>query len=179
MVGASYSHADILKFDNLSLSRPQTPPGAKQRSSPGPGTSSSPPPRRTYTSFLSETNNAWGHGEDELGDEQLGFDEDEDEFGLPSIATMRRKGKRLSSRTEKDPGGSQTSLPSRNNVKSPMNSWTLDNGDVADTRAIPTYPSAKKAEGKILRPQYKGKHAEGNHGLEDVILLQWPNHHTD
>jgi hypothetical protein len=31
----------------------------------------------------------------------------------------------------------------------------MDNGDVADTRAIPTYPSAKKSDGKILRPQYK------------------------
>lgn len=35
--------------------------------------------------------------------------------------------------------------------------WALDNGDVAEERAIPSYPSAKRSsEGqKILRPQYK------------------------
>src|SRR6185295_1181294 len=28
-------------------------------------------------------------------------------------------------------------------------------GDIAEERGIPTYPSPKKSEGKILRPQYK------------------------
>lgn len=139
---------------SVSDSRPRTPPVPRQKSSPGPGAGSPPPPRRTYTSFLSDTNNAWDADEDALGDDQLGFDEDEDEFGLPSIATMRRKGKRLSNKKGKDAGG-QSDLRNGSNAASTLASWSLDNGDVADSRAIPTYPSAQKAEGKILRPQYK------------------------
>ena len=68
---------------------------------------------------------------------------------------MRRKGKRLSNKKGKDPGGTRPDLRNGNNAASTLASWALDNGDVADTRAIPTYPSAKKSEGKILRPQYK------------------------
>ena len=86
----------------------------------------------------------------------MAYDEDEDEFGLPSIASMRRKGKRLSNKRGNDPGGpSHPELRNGNNAASTLASWALDNGDVADTRAIPTYPSAKKTDGKILRPQYK------------------------
>ena len=31
----------------------------------------------------------------------------------------------------------------------------MSNGDIAEERGLPTYPTAKKSEGKILRPQYK------------------------
>lgn len=68
---------------------------------------------------------------------------------------MRRKGKRLSNKKGKDPGGGWPNLQNGNNAASTLASWALDNGDVADTRAIPTYPTAKKVDGKILRPQYK------------------------
>lgn len=68
---------------------------------------------------------------------------------------MRRQGKRLSNKKGKDPGGGQPSLPNGNAVSNTASSWALDNGDVADLRGIPSYPSAKKSEGKILRPQYK------------------------
>ena len=143
---------------NVSDSRPRTPPSftrGKSTPPPQPRVNTSPPPRRTYTSFLSDTNSAWVADEDGAGEEeeQLGYDEDEDEFGLPSIASMRRKGKRLSNKKGKDPGGARAA--NGNNAASA--SWALDNGDVADTRAIPTYPSlsTKKSEGKILRPQYK------------------------
>ena len=87
---------------------------------------------------------------------QFAYDEDEDEFGLPSITSMRRKGKRLSNKKGKDPGGqARPDLRNGSNAASALASWALDNGDVAEARAIPTYPSAKKSEGKILRPQYK------------------------
>ena len=33
--------------------------------------------------------------------------------------------------------------------------WRVDTGDIAEERGIPSYPIAKKSEGKILRPQYK------------------------
>ncbi|KAK5168863.1 GTPase-activating protein [Saxophila tyrrhenica] len=124
-------------------------------STTSPKTNDPPPTRRTYTSFLSDTNNAWNvDGTDGTGD-QLAYDEDEDEFGLPSIASTRRKGKRLSTKNKTDPGGSRPELRNGNNAASTLATWALDNGDVAEVRAIPSYPSAKATEGKILRPQYK------------------------
>ncbi|KAF2772480.1 RabGAP/TBC [Teratosphaeria nubilosa] len=162
--GASYSHTDILNFNNLSLnpsSRPQTPPAlTRNKSTPPPtkSTSTSTPPRRTYTSFLSSTDNAWGVvNEDAEVEDEIGFDDDEDEFGLPSIASMRRKDKKLASKRGKDPVTTAGSSGLRNGFAPSSTSagWALDNGDVAEERAIPTYPSAKKSEGKILRPQYK------------------------
>jgi hypothetical protein len=33
--------------------------------------------------------------------------------------------------------------------------WRLNSGDIAEERGIPNYPTTKKSEGKILRPQYK------------------------
>ena len=104
---------------------------------------------------MSDTDNAWGAEQDAAEDDQLRYDEDEDEFGLPSIASMRRKGKRLPNKKVKDPGGTYPELRNGNNAASTLATWALDNGDVADTRTIPSYPSAKKSEGKILRPQYK------------------------
>ena len=118
----------------------------------------SPPSRRTYTSFLSPTNPTFNTGlQDEGGDEdgQPGFDDDEDEFGLPSIASMRRNGKRISNKKVKDPGGTAPNLGNGNTAAPGLASWALDNGDVSEERGIPSYPSARKSEGKILRPQYK------------------------
>ncbi|KAK5117200.1 hypothetical protein LTR85_008968 [Meristemomyces frigidus] len=160
VIGASYSHADVLNLNNLSLSgdsRPRTPPSLPRNKSTPPPTKSniSPPPRRTYTSFLSASEDPWGAPQDgEEAEDQLGYDEDEDEFGLPSIASMRRKGKRISNKKGKDPGGTASTQRNGNN-SSQLSAWALDNGDVAEERTIPTYPSAKKVEGKILRPQYK------------------------
>lgn len=95
--------------------------------------------------------------QDEQDDEDgFGYDDDEDEFGLPSIASMRRKGKRLSYQKGKDSGVLRSSsLRNHINASPSLASWAIDNGDVAEERTIPTYPSPKKAEGKILRPQYK------------------------
>lgn len=108
----------------------------------------SPPPRKTYTSFLRATNDDWDADEDEDDDAQYILeDDDEDEFGLPSIASMRRKGKRKPPDKGKDPGGSAVS------PTIPAN-WR-DTGDIAEERGIPNYPTTKKSEGKILRPQYK------------------------
>ncbi|KAF2445615.1 RabGAP/TBC [Karstenula rhodostoma CBS 690.94] len=152
IIGASYSHADILKLDALSSSRPRTPPSATHsRESSIPtarsSTTRSPPPRATYTSFLNQTHNDWNDGEDDEGD--IMFEDDEDEFGLPSIASMRRKGRRKEPTKGKDPGGT-----SRNSLGS--TAWrAIDSGDIAEERGIPNYPTAKKTEGKILRPQYQ------------------------
>lgn len=138
-----------------SNSRPRTPPTRDSSKPPTrTATSFSPPPRRTYTSFFGESNNDWepaAEGEDD--EDALAFDEDEDEFGLPSIASMRRKGKRQASKNRSDSGG--LGPPSLGSRPKP-GSWTLgDNGDIAEERGLPNYPTAKKNEGKILRPQYK------------------------
>ncbi|KXT01319.1 hypothetical protein AC578_2701 [Pseudocercospora eumusae] len=171
VIGASYSHADILKLDNLSLSgdRPRTPPSSSSArgsgNTPPPGTGRSPTSRPKYQSFLSETSNAWDDEEDTFG-----LDEDEDEFGLPSIASMRRKGKKASTKKTKESSvisgfGSDNRTPypnaSRNGSVTSTSSLpyapALDNGDVSEVRAIPAYPAMKRStEGqKILRPQYK------------------------
>ncbi|ORY16023.1 GTPase activating protein-like protein GYP1 [Clohesyomyces aquaticus] len=157
VIGASYSHADILNIGSLSVSgsnsRPRTPPsvGHSRDSSAAPGRAgslTSPPPRASYTSFLRETNHDWDDNEDEGAD--IMFDDDEDEFGLPSIASMRRKDRRKAPTKGKDPGGTA----SRNSLGS-MAWRSIDAGDIAEERGIPNYPTAKKLEGKILRPQYQ------------------------
>jgi len=68
---------------------------------------------------------------------------------------MRRKSKRLQSKPGKDQGGIVSDHRKGTSSASASALWALDNGDVAEERALPTYPSAKKIEGKILRPQYK------------------------
>lgn len=69
---------------------------------------------------------------------------------------MRRKGKRASARKGHDPGGAHQQS-TRNGLSAPSlpAAWMMDHGDVADSRAIPSYPLPKKMEGKTLRPQYK------------------------
>ncbi|KAF2640134.1 RabGAP/TBC [Massarina eburnea CBS 473.64] len=156
VIGASYSHTDILKFESLSVSastsRPRTPPATTHTRGeslpPQPKSALSPPiTRKPYNNFLHDTNNDWDN-QDEGGD--ILFEDDEDEFGLPSIASMRRKGRRKERTKGKDPGGTA----SRNgSVSAPWRA--IDSGDIAEERGIPTYPTAKKTEGKILRPQYQ------------------------
>lgn len=71
---------------------------------------------------------------------------------------MRRKDKRSSKKAAKDTGNlaaRASNLRNGGNATSALASWALDNGDVAEERTLPTYPSAKKIDGKILRPQYK------------------------
>lgn len=113
----------------------------------------SPPPRRDFTSFWSGTNDDWTAGNPDDEDDALGFDEDEDEFGLPSIASIRRKDKRLTK--TKSAGSTYPELRSGRTAVSTLGSWAASNGDIAEERGLPNYPSAKKSEGKILRPQYK------------------------
>ncbi|KAF1963688.1 RabGAP/TBC [Byssothecium circinans] len=150
VIGASYSHTDILKFDSLNISgstsRPRTPPStthSRESPSAARGTASPPITRKPYNNFLNDTNNDWDD-EDEEGD--IMFEDDEDEFGLPSIASMRRRGRRKEPIKGKNGSGNgSTSAPWR----------VIDSGDIAEERGIPNYPTAKKTEGKILRPQYQ------------------------
>ncbi|KAL1646318.1 GTPase-activating protein [Diplodia intermedia] len=107
-----------------------------------------------------QSNNDPEAEEDEDDDEEpeITFDDDEDEFGLPSIASMRRKGKRKPLNKGKDPGGSSNSLASPLGSDFGSAHWRMNSGDIAEERSgntIPLYPTAKPTVGKILRPQYK------------------------
>ncbi|KAL8934863.1 MAG: hypothetical protein Q9216_005698 [Gyalolechia sp. 2 TL-2023] len=166
----------MLNFDSLSLtpshSRPHTPPsasrvGARLTSTPPPRPSSglsSPPKRPPFPSFASNTK----HGSfsktinDEYDvDEQYGNDEgdDEDEFGLPSLSSMRRNNQKLPvKKVQNDPGGTfsySSNAFDKLSVTSASTRPRANSSDIAEERGPPTYPSAKKSEGKILRPQYK------------------------
>lgn len=144
------SPTKISRSGSGSNSRPRTPPSAGHSREPSvhrPSSATSPPPLKTsYTTFLRDTNHDWDDDEDEEGD--ILFEDDEDEFGLPSIASMRRKGRRKDTLKGKDPGGT-----GNKNGSAPWRA--IDSGDIAEERGIPNYPTTKKLEGKILRPQYQ------------------------
>jgi hypothetical protein len=83
---------------------------------------------------------------------------DEDEFGLPSISSIRREAKRIPSSRAHDPGGGSGELHNRMtllNIGYPQTRERANSSDIAEERGPPDYPAAKKGEGKILRPQYK------------------------
>src|SRR5438045_3604509 len=62
------------------------------------------PSRRTYTDFLSHTNNDWNTNED---DEEFAYDNDDgDDFGLPSVSSLKRKSKRTEGIADVGVGGS-------------------------------------------------------------------------
>lgn len=145
-------------FRSLSgSSRPRTPPSttqSRESSAVRPGARESPVPLRKYNSNLRETESNYEDDDEDV--ENLTFEDDEDEFGLPRIATLRRKSKRIQSGQAIDPGG--TNLRSSNGYSSTAGtpgSVLHASGDIAEERGIPTYPIAKKTEGKTLRPQYK------------------------
>ncbi|KAL6866029.1 GTPase-activating protein [Amphichorda felina] len=163
VVGAAYSHADILKFDSLNLSKTSSHPDTPQSSSsqtkarvsdasPPPRTSGGPssPPFKNYINFLSNTNDDWKADEDEM----MGYDDDDgDDFGLPSLSSMKRRARRRETQDKGDPNTLSPTLGSSwNDVSSRRYS---NSADIAIERPAPSYPMPKKSEGKILRPQYK------------------------
>ncbi|KAM0257159.1 hypothetical protein ACHAQJ_004520 [Trichoderma viride] len=166
VIGAAYSHADVLKFDTLNLSssslpRPRTPPSTSSSrnrisdATPPPprgSAASTSPPFKSYINFLSNTNEDWKADEDEM----LGYEDDDgDDFGLPSLSNMKRRSKRIA--TQNKSGLNQESLlhtgdGSFGRIQARRYS---NSADIAAERPAPTYPMPKKSEGKILRPQYK------------------------
>ncbi|KAL2118455.1 hypothetical protein VTJ04DRAFT_8115 [Mycothermus thermophilus] len=162
VVGAAYSHADMLKFDSLSISgsgsRPQTPPSSTpgherntSSSSRKASSKSSAPPFKTYMNFLSTTNDDWTVDDaDDIYDYES---DDGDDFGLPSLSNMKRRTQRRAeqSRAQIDAGlgnpGDDAEKQSRRR--------NSDSADIGFERPASIYPMPKKSEGKILRPQYK------------------------
>jgi TBC1 domain family member 2 len=119
------------------------------------------PPLTGYSTLLSQSSSDWRSGDedDEDDDDDFAFDDDEDEFGLPSISSMRRKNKakRMTQPKGIDPGGGISKFS--NGPSTIMGQGTprprANSSDIGDERGAPSYPSARKSEGKILRPQYK------------------------
>ncbi|PHH84650.1 hypothetical protein CDD83_1607 [Cordyceps sp. RAO-2017] len=161
VVGAAYSHADILKFDAMNLSgsssRPKTPPSSSaakirvHEATPPPRTSAGhgSPPFKSYINFLSNTNDDWKADEDEM----LGYEDDDgDDFGLPSLSNMRRRSRKMATQGKPDPGSLSPALDGSFSLQSRRQS---NSADIAAERPTPSYPMPKKSEGKILRPQYK------------------------
>ncbi|KAI3585105.1 rab-GTPase-TBC domain-containing protein [Fusarium oxysporum f. sp. albedinis] len=162
VVGASYSHADMLKFDSLNLSnssRPRTPPSSSsakiriQEASPPPKTTpgkNGSPPYKNYINFLSNTNDDWKADEDDM----MGYEDDDgDDFGLPSLSSMKRRTRRIATQNKPE---SSTLSPTTEGPPNALSARRYSNSaDIAIERPAPTYPMPKKSEGKILRPQYK------------------------
>lgn len=151
---------------SMSHRRPQTPPRPGRPGSQGRSVSSpqlrvegNGSPRHPYASILSESVDDWQSDHDALedyGEDEIVYDDDEDEFGLPSISSMRRKGKtkdRPKSQKQNDDAspkyGGNLSLGYDLTMRPRANS-----SDIAEERNVRLYPS-NKSEGKILRPQYK------------------------
>lgn len=72
---------------------------------------------------------------------------------------MRRAGKRRTGKKVIDPGGHGLGRPLPLSFTTRTHSspviLTAENGDIAEERGLPTYPTASRGEGKILRPQYQ------------------------
>ena len=94
--------------------------------------------------------------DDDDDDDEIVYDDDEDEFGLPSLASMRRKKSGPLTFKSTNPGGSMGQNPSSLGFSLAANNRQRANSsDIAEERGAPMYPTARKGEGKILRPQYK------------------------
>lgn len=99
------------------------------------------------------------NAEDDDSAGELVYDDEEDEFGLPSIASMRKKGTKTrltdSSEAALSAFGYTPSL-TMSLTPAPLPPHLRSNSfDIAEERNPLAYPSAKKGDGKILRPQYK------------------------
>ncbi|MCJ1310817.1 GTPase-activating protein [Agyrium rufum] len=192
VVGASYSHTDVLKLNSLWVismrqfnkflsidllirslgsgsSRPRTPPsGSQSRNSPTPPPSkqsaykSATTLKKPYASLAPERNKNWLEPEDEEEGDQEAFydydqDDNEDEFGLPSIVAARRPIRKGNLGANKNTSSQSTPLDYRSNLGVNLSPGRAraNSSDIAEERGAPTYPIPKKSEGKILRPQYK------------------------
>ncbi|EXK90621.1 hypothetical protein FOQG_06834 [Fusarium oxysporum f. sp. raphani 54005] len=152
----------MLKFDSLNLSnssRPRTPPSSSsakiriQEASPPPKTTpgkNGSPPYKSYINFLSNTNDDWKADEDDM----MGYEDDDgDDFGLPSLSSMKRRTRRIATQNKPE---SSTLSPTTEGPPNALSARRYSNSaDIAIERPAPTYPMPKKSEGKILRPQYK------------------------
>ncbi|OQD87752.1 hypothetical protein PENANT_c005G05482 [Penicillium antarcticum] len=166
VVGASYSHANLVQATS-SHSRPKTPPKSSATNVASqlnrrPGNVVASPPRQPYPGIMTQGVDEWSRDpteddeEDDDDDDEIVYDDDEDEFGLPSLASMRRKRSApLKPKNLDTGGGAGGNLSTLGYGLASHNRSRADSADIAEERGAPMYPTARKGEGKILRPQYK------------------------
>lgn len=91
-------------------------------------------------------------------DDEIIYDDDEDEFGLPRIASSRKKEPKAIDKLHSQPGGVDGGLAGNSShlghASGVGNRHRADSSDIAEERG-PLYPTTRNGEGKILRPQYK------------------------
>lgn len=167
VVGASYSHADIMKVDNLSLRpspvRPKTPTFPPKSPLPMPTNkftlNSNLSLRASYNDFLSDTNNDWNLESSVDNYQEYDYrDEEGDDFGLPRMMNIQRSKEKMASKKHKASAEQDTYLgvTSQKQKSTKYTSRRQSNSaDIAIERPNPSFQTAKKCEGKILRPQYK------------------------
>lgn len=125
-------------------------------------------PRTSYSGIINGGLKAWetyradeGQEEEEEDDEDgegdIAYDDDEDEFGLPSITSMRKKQNRATAPVQLSTGnpGGELGDHLTLGVGPGSNRQRANSSDIAEERGVSVYPTTKRAEGKILRPQYK------------------------
>ena len=83
---------------------------------------------------------------------------EEDEFGLPSVAYLRKITRRALGPSPKTPKGHAEDLMRQMSLGQTLERSNTDRSgtsDIAEERHTPEYPEARKHGKKILRPQYK------------------------
>ncbi|XP_749737.2 GTPase-activating protein GYP1 [Aspergillus fumigatus Af293] len=172
IVGASYSHANILKGIPQQQARPRTPPKSSstqsQHVSPSSRRSGTwvTSPHTPYSGLVNQGVDLWhpdsadgaSDNTDEGDEEDIVYDDDEDEFGLPSIASMRKKKTKIAMISQlktSDSGSAVRANSSTLGVNLANNRQRANSADIAEERGVSMYPTTRKSEGKILRPQYK------------------------
>ena len=130
---------------SVSGSRPRTPPKSASlmpTDSPPqrPRGFMSTPPRKSYNRFFSESASSWdSHRELDMEDEDtVNLGEDEDEFGLPSLAGSYRQP--IKKKTSNSTTNLVKSISNKSAAGSEANLWRSDSGDISDTRGLPSYP---------------------------------------
>lgn len=130
----------------------------------GPKVASPPLEPYSYSTIISQEVEGLGQDqvpEEEDDEDEIVYDDDEDEFGLPSLTSMRRIRTRDndSSRSQNNDtgGGNVGGNPAYKDpgLSPAVNRQRADSSDIAEERGPPMYPPSRKGEGKILRPQYK------------------------
>ncbi|GFF77209.1 GTPase-activating protein gyp1 [Aspergillus lentulus] len=172
IVGASYSHANILKGIPQQQARPRTPPKSSSTQSQHVSPSShrsgtwATSPRTSYSGLVNQGVDLWhpnsadgaSDNSDEGDEEDIVYDDDEDEFGLPSIASMRKKQTKNAMKSQlksSDLGSAVRANSSTLGVNLANSRQRANSSDIAEERGVSMYPTTRKSEGKILRPQYK------------------------
>ena len=145
-----------------------SPPGGFRNAVPSPSRLGTPNPilpssRQPFPSLVPDARKGWvAEDEDDDGEVAAEYSynngDDEDEFGLPSIVAKSKNVKsRKAGKVEAKGGSSQTSTDHRAFLDTSLSPGRTraNSSDIAEERGGPSYPTARKIEGKILRPQYK------------------------